>query len=168
MKKLILFLDKMNIGVIKMNIKKGFIKIKKLHEDIDFEIDNKDDESIEFRSNVEFEKYKGGVSIKCICFDSGTIHVFFILDKLKNTLDDYEAINKFNRNESFLRAYINQNNYLEFHYSSKFYDTDDMVEEFEYAFNRFSDDDETYRQIKNLSYMTYNEEEEKRIISEMN
>lgn len=96
--------------------------IRKEYNGITFNVKNLTDDKVEITASIVAEKYfDDSISVRIVAYKSGTCHVFLVFDKLDPTFENYDLINEYNDNSSFLSAYISQKNggkYLELHGSS--------------------------------------------------
>lgn len=98
-----------------MNFDKVIKLIKKYYNNITFTIKSQEKDNFELTANIASKKYDDGIYIEITVFDSGTIFVDFVFDKLDPTFENLKLCNDFNENLSFLWAAvaeINGNNYL--------------------------------------------------------
>lgn len=141
-----------------MNLKKLSALIQKEWSHIDFEIKKLTSDRLDMNCNIVAKNYfDDGVLCKLTAYTSGTMHITFTFDNLEPTMHSLDLINTFNDNSSWFSAYItniNDNNFLELHYSGiGSADEKEMSKIFTFVLNRLISDD-TMEYLKPLTELT--------------
>ena len=144
-----------------MNLQRFYNLVCNEYRGIEFEIDqdSTNENKIAFSCSVTSEQnFDDGVYVRIIAYQSGTLHVFFTFDKLDKNLNNYELLNEFNCNSSFLKGYIddiNGKNFLKFHFlSTDITSEDTLCEDVVFAFDQLLAD-KTLQYLKPLTRYTY-------------
>ena len=139
-----------------MNLNKVFTLIQKEYKQLTFKLKSCDKDRLEFTGDIVAEKYfDDSVWLKCVCYNSGCIHVFLVFDKLDANTENYRLINEFNCNSSFLRSYINGNGYFEIHYSAIDLHKEKIIaDSFVFALGQLLNET-TLQYLKPITYNTY-------------
>lgn len=101
-----------------MNLKKFYKLVTAPYKRISFEIKEETKDSITFTSNLSVSHYDDDILLRVIAHNDGTVHVFYVFDKLELTPTNMELVNEFNSGDYFMSAAISEKNggtYLEFH-----------------------------------------------------
>lgn len=111
-----------------MNAKKVYESFIKSWEHLGFELEeDSNEERAEFTTDMIAKDYfTDHVHVRAVVFAEGTVHVFFIFDKIKRTEKVYELIDELNNSTSWAKGYIskiNGNEFFEVHYA--YYDASD-------------------------------------------
>ena len=142
-----------------VNLKKFEVGVKRAISHINFDTKmNNDGDGVILTASITAKKYAGGIYIKMLCYDSGTLHCFATFDEIERTPRVYSMINDFNDNNSWFSAYIspiNNKEFLQLHYSVIDTDNTDCAIYNAKRFFELLTDDSIAKRLTPLSQMTF-------------
>ena len=105
-----------------MDLNKLKEKLLKMGQSIDLQVHEETAQSITLHATITAKNYyKNSIYLRVDIFASGTMHMFLTFNEIERTYERLYAINTFNAENAWFKAYIahiNNKDFLELHYSS--------------------------------------------------
>ena len=89
-------------------LERVYSRIKDTLQSLKFEVKADEENHIEIVTNTRFEEYKDDITIDIAIYDEGTFHIFFIFDRIEESLEVYRLINEFNSKSPWFSAYLSR------------------------------------------------------------